>query len=208
MVNSARIKGIHNAISSGISAAKYITKALAQERSNDTITEFAENWKYSDFGKDLYMSRNFKYLWRKLGIISAILSIYLKANIFRGKSKQDFKALKPVDLNDVNDVKKQHESINDSLIYANIHHNENQPCHLIIKDHNVQLNSELHEYAGPSMYYCPAAVYKWEKTNDGYVYNINAQNCVHCKTCDIKDPNQNINWTCPEGGSGPNYIDM
>ena len=96
-----------------------------------------------------------------------------------------------------------------SVFLSNTNHAEDQPCHLQVKDMDLQKRSELAEFAGPSARYCPAGVYEWlEDADGGPRYQINSQNCVHCKTCDIKDPNQNINWVTPEGGGGPNYPNM
>jgi len=95
-----------------------------------------------------------------------------------------------------------------SVFLSNTNHEEDQPVHLVVADPGLQKSSEHDVYAGPSARYCPAGVYEWVEQGGGLTYVINAQNCVHCKTCDIKDPNQNINWVAPEGGGGPNYQNM
>lgn len=214
-VNSARIKGIHNAISSGMLCASQVVEALSNNQYNCDLIEYQDKWKNSDIGKDLYKARNFANLWQKFGLLAAGADLWLqqlfKFSFFNNLNdkKADYKKLSPAKyFNNYINIKKQHASIANSLSYANLIHDDNQPCHLIVKNDMLQQNSELKIYGGPSMFYCPAAVYEWTCDNNKDKYVIKAQNCLHCKSCDIKDPNQNIIWRCPQGGSGPNYQDM
>lgn len=221
LVNGARMKGIHNAISSGIYSATYVAQALAAGRQHDRIEEIDANWQNSEIAKDLYPARNFKYLWQKFGIIIAVLDIWwlqiFKQNLFKKlkqhitKAAADYQHLKPAKT--APHAKRKTDSsysnaIAESLSYANLTHSDNQPNHLYVKDMALQYSSELKIFGGPSALYCPAGVYEWQESEGNSSYVINAQNCLHCKTCEIKDPNQNIQWQCPQGGSGPNYTNM
>lgn len=207
LLNSAKTKGIHNAISSGILCAKDIESGLHS---------YANNLKNNIIGKDLYKVRNFSTLWSRFGFIVAGLDLWIQQlfniNLFKNISDKqaDYQKLLPAqNFNNNIDIAKQHANINENLMKANLIHEHNQPNHLCIKDIELQKNSELNKYGGTSMFYCPAAVYSWIKDNNNNdKYIINSQNCLHCKTCDIKDPNQNINWQCPQGASGPNYQEM
>lgn len=221
LLNSAKIKAIHNAIDSGILCAIEIAKALKNEHKIELtelteLTEYQNKLKNGNIGKNLYKARNFIALWQKFGFLVAGCDLWFqqifKYNLFKNITlkEPDYKFLKSAKyFNNKIDIKKQHINISNNLIYANLIHEDNQPNHLIVKDLILQKSSELKLYGGPSMFYCPAAVYEWQTDkNNNYKYIINSQNCLHCKTCDIKDPNQNINWQCPQGGSGPNYQDM
>ena len=212
MVNSARIKGIHNAIESGILCASAIVKDFNAQKpvsAAPKLYEYQKLWQKS-IGQELFKARNFVKLWHRFGILIAALDLWLqqlfKISFNLQDKEADFKKLQYAKyFKNHLDIKKQHRNISNDLIYANLSSEPNQPCHLKVKNPILQEESELKLYGGPSMFYYPAAVYEWSSEHK---YVINAQNCLHCKTCDIKDPNQNIIWTCPQGGSGPNYQDM
>ncbi|TDR93786.1 electron transfer flavoprotein-ubiquinone oxidoreductase [Enterovirga rhinocerotis] len=222
-VNVPRIKGSHNAILSGMLCADHLAPALAEGRSHDELTAYDESWRGSPIGRDLYKVRNVKPLWSKYGTMIGVGlgGLDMWTNELIGSSffgtlphgKSDFQTLKPV-----SEVKKIEYPRPDgvltfdrlsSVFLSNTNHEEDQPAHLKVKDMELQKRSEHDVFGGPSSRYCPAGVYEWlEEPGTEPRFVINAQNCVHCKTCDIKDPNQNINWTTPEGGGGPNYIGM
>jgi len=221
-VNVARIKGSHNAVLSGMMAAEHTAEAIAAGRAQDTLEGYDAAWQASEIGSDLKKVRNVKPLWSKLGTIGGValggLDMWL--NTLFGFSpfgtmkhgKPDYAALEPA---------AQHKKIAypkpdgvltfdklSSVFLSNTNHEEDQPVHLQVKDLELQKTSELDVYGGPSNRYCPAGVYEWVETDGVPTFVINAQNCVHCKTCDIKDPNQNINWVPPQGGEGPVYTNM
>ncbi|MFG1246389.1 electron transfer flavoprotein-ubiquinone oxidoreductase [Xanthobacter flavus] len=221
-VNVPRIKGSHNAVLSGMLAADHLLDALAAERSHDELASYEAAWRSSAIGADLKKVRNMKPLWSKFGTFLGIplgaldmwtntFGFSLFGTLKHGKT--DAASLKPA-----KDCKKITYPRPDgvltfdklsSVFLSNTNHEENQQVHLVVKDMALQKASEHDVYAGPSNRYCPAGVYEWiEEGADAPRFQINAQNCVHCKTCDIKDPNQNITWTAPEGGGGPNYPNM
>ncbi|MFG1265506.1 MULTISPECIES: electron transfer flavoprotein-ubiquinone oxidoreductase [Xanthobacter] len=221
-VNVPRIKGSHNAVLSGMLAADHLLNALAAERSHDELSSYEAAWRSSAIGADLKKVRNVKPLWSKLGTFVGISlgALDMWTNTFGFSlfgtlkhGKTDAASLKPA-----KDCKKIQYPRPDgvltfdklsSVFLSNTNHEENQQVHLVVKDMALQKASEHDVYAGPSNRYCPAGVYEWiEEGADAPRFQINAQNCVHCKTCDIKDPNQNITWTAPEGGGGPNYPNM
>ncbi|MFG1202150.1 electron transfer flavoprotein-ubiquinone oxidoreductase [Xanthobacter aminoxidans] len=221
-VNVPRIKGSHNAVLSGMLAADHLVDALAAERSHDELSSYEAAWRSSAIGADLKKVRNVKPLWSKLGTFVGISlgALDMWTNTFGFSlfgtlkhGKTDAASLKPA-----KDCKKIQYPRPDgvltfdklsSVFLSNTNHEENQQVHLVVKDMALQKASEHDVYAGPSNRYCPAGVYEWiEEGADAPRFQINAQNCVHCKTCDIKDPNQNITWTAPEGGGGPNYPNM
>jgi len=212
-VNVPRIKGVHNAMGSGM---------LAAGRANDELVEYENAWRGSQVGKDLYPIRNVKPLWSKFGTLIGIPlgGLDMWTNTLFGFSlfgtlshaKPDRKGLdaaaahtpiappKP-------DGKLTFDKLS-SVFLSNTNHEEDQPVHLKVADLNLQKTSEHDVFAGPSNRYCPAGVYEWVEEAAGPRFQINAQNCVHCKTCDVKDPNGNITWVPPEGGGGPNYEAM
>jgi electron-transferring-flavoprotein dehydrogenase len=220
-INVPRIKGSHNAILSGIMAAEEAAKALAAGRSHDELTGYEEGWRSSAIGRDLFRVRNAKPLWSQhgtmLGIALGGLDMWtntLGFSLFGTKShgKADFAALKPAAqctpiVYPKPDGKLTFDRLS-SVFLSNTNHEEDQPSHLVVKDMAIQKSSEHDVFAGPSTRYCPAGVYEWVDEGGSPKFVINAQNCVHCKTCDIKDPNQNITWVTPEGGGGPNYPNM
>jgi electron-transferring-flavoprotein dehydrogenase len=220
-MNVPRIKGSHNAILSGMLAADAVTAALAAGRANDELAGYEAAWRSSDIGKDLRRVRNAKPLWSKFGTLAGIAlgGLDMWTNTFgfslfgtQSHGKSDFASLKPAaECRPIAYPKPDGQLTFDrlsSVFLSNTNHEEDQPAHLVVKDMALQKASEHDIYAGPSARYCPAGVYEWVEEGDAPRFVINAQNCVHCKTCDIKDPNQNITWVPPEGGGGPNYPDM
>ncbi|MBY3023958.1 electron transfer flavoprotein-ubiquinone oxidoreductase [Rhizobium leguminosarum] len=222
LVNVPRIKGSHNAVLSGMLAAEKIAAAIVSGRSHDDVIEIENEWRKGDIGKDLKRVRNVKPLWSKFGTAlgvalggfdmwtNQLLGFSFFGTLKHGKT--DAQSL---------ELASQHKPIAypkpdgvltfdrlSSVFLSNTNHEEDQPVHLQVKDMNLQKSSEHDIYAGPSTRYCPAGVYEWVEKDGKDVFVINAQNCVHCKTCDIKDPNQNINWVPPQGGEGPVYPNM
>ncbi len=220
-VNVPRIKGSHNAVLSGMLAAEKIADAIASGRANDEPVEIETEWRATDIGKDLKRVRNVKPLWSKFGtaIGVALGGLDMWINQIFGSSpftlkhgKSDAQSLEPASKHKPIAYPKPDGVLTfdrlSSVFLSNTNHEEDQPVHLKVKDIALQKSSELGVYAGPSTRYCPAGVYEWVEKDGEQVYVINAQNCVHCKTCDIKDPNQNINWVPPQGGEGPVYPNM
>jgi electron-transferring-flavoprotein dehydrogenase len=221
-VNVPRIKGSHNAMLSGMLAAEAAAAALSAGRQYDELADYEASWRSSPIGKDLWRVRNAKPLWSKLGTLLGIalggldmwcntLGFSLLGTLKHGKA--DFATLKPAAestriVYPRPDGKLTFDKLS-SVFLSNTNHEEDQPPHLVVKDMALQKASEHDVFAGPSARYCPAGVYEWvEEAGSDAKYVINAQNCVHCKTCDIKDPNQNITWVPPEGSGGPNYPNM
>ena len=223
-VNVPRIKGSHNAMLSGMMAAEEAVAAIKAGRAQDELSAYEEGWRASDIGKDLHKVRNIKPMWSKYGLVGGVAlgGLDMWTNELFGFSffgtlghgKPDYATLKPAaDCKKIEYPKPDGKISFDrlsSVFMSSTNHEEDQPIHLKLKDEDVQFNSELKVFEGPSNRYCPAGVYEWVTPDEGGNPNfvINSQNCVHCKTCDIKDPNQNINWTVPEGAGGPNYPNM
>jgi electron-transferring-flavoprotein dehydrogenase len=220
-MNVPRIKGSHNAMLSGILAAEAAAAALGKGRSHDELADYADAWRASAIGKDLWRVRNAKPLWSKFGTFAGIalggLDMWTNTLGFSlfgtlGHGKPDYATLKPAAQCPKISYPKPDGKLTfdrlSSVFLSNTNHEEDQPVHLQVKDMDMQLHSEHDLFGGPSARYCPAGVYEWVEEGGAAKYVINAQNCVHCKTCDIKDPNQNINWVPPEGGGGPNYPNM
>lgn len=221
-VNVPRIKGSHNAVLSGILAAEKLADALAAGRAHDEPIEIERGWRDSAIGQDLKKVRNVKPLWSKFGtaIGVALGGLDMWTNTLLGFSffgtlkhgKTDAASLEPAEKHSKIDYPKPDGVLTfdrlSSVFLSNTNHEEDQPIHLQVKNPELQKTSELDVYAGPSTRYCPAGVYEWVQKDGKDVFVINAQNCVHCKTCDIKDPNQNINWVPPQGGEGPVYPNM
>jgi electron-transferring-flavoprotein dehydrogenase len=220
-MNVPRLKGSHNAMLSGILAAEHAAAALKAGRAHDELASYEAAWRGSPIGRDLWRVRNFKPLWSKLGTVVGMalggfdmwtntLGFSLMGTLRHGKP--DFATLKPAaECRPIAYPKPDGKLTFDrlsSVYLSNTNHEEDQPVHLVVHDGALQKSSEHDVYAGPSARYCPAGVYEWVEEAGSPRYVINAQNCVHCKTCDIKDPNQNINWVPPEGGGGPNYPNM
>jgi electron-transferring-flavoprotein dehydrogenase len=221
LVNVPRIKGSHNAILSGMLAAEHVTDALSEGRSNDEIASYDEAWRESDIGRDLWAVRNAKPLWSKLGTVAgvAVAGFDMWTNTLGfsligtlGHGKPDSATLKPAaECRPIAYPKPDGKLTFDrlsSVFLSNTNHEEDQPVHLHVADMALQKASEHDVYAGLSARYCPAGVYEWMEEGAQVRYVINAPNCVHCKTCDIKDPNGNIDWLPPEGGGGPKYSNM
>ncbi len=222
LVNVPRVKGSHNAMLSGVLAAEHVADAIAAGRSHDALAAYEAAWRSSAIGDDLKPVRNVKPLWSRLGTFAGVVAsgLDLWTNTFRfslfgtlGHDKADHEATlpaaraKPIAYPAPDGVVSFDRM--SSVFLSNTRHEEDQPVHLHVRDMDLQKSSEHAVYGGPSARYCPAGVYEWIEDGDGAPrYQINAGNCVHCKTCDIKDPNQNIDWVPPEGGGGPNYPAM
>ncbi|MGE0061534.1 MAG: electron transfer flavoprotein-ubiquinone oxidoreductase [Xanthobacteraceae bacterium] len=220
-MNVPRIKGSHNAMLSGMLAAEQVALALAAGRAHDELTMYDEAWRGSLIGRDLKRVRNAKPLWSKYGTLAGIalggldmwtntLGFSLFGTVSHGKP--DYASLKPAAqckpiAYPKPDGKLTFDRLS-SVFLSNTNHEEDQPPHLKVADMALQKASEHDVFAGPSSRYCPAGVYEWVDEGSDPKFVINAQNCVHCKTCDIKDPNQNITWVPPEGAGGPNYQEM
>ncbi len=221
-VNVPRIKGSHNAVLSGKLAAEKVAAAIAAGRSHDEVVEIENEWRDGPIGADLKPVRNVKPLWSKFGTVVGIalggLDMWTNSlfgfSFFGtlGHGKTDAQSLEPAALHKPIDYPKPDGVLTfdrlSSVFLSNTNHEEDQPIHLKVKDADLQKASELGTFAGPSTRYCPAGVYEWVEKDGEEIYVINSQNCVHCKTCDIKDPNQNINWVPPQGGEGPLYPNM
>ncbi len=218
-LNAARIKGSHAAIKSGMLAAEAAFAALQAGRSGDELdaygTAFEDSWLFDE----LYRARNFKQ-WMSKGLYSGTLMVGVEQTLLGGKfpwtlhhRHADHECLRPASECKPIDYPKPDGRLTfdrlSSVFISSTNHEENQPCHLTLKDASVPVAVNLAKYAGPENRYCPAGVYEFVKSGDGTDrLQINAQNCVHCKTCDIKDPTQNIVWVTPQGGGGPNYPNM
>ncbi len=223
LVNVPRIKGSHNAVLSGMMAAEKIAARIADGSVNDEPIEIEQSWRDSAIGSDLKKVRNVKPLWSRFGTIGGIvlggLDMWVNT-ITNGFSlfgtmkhgKTDAASLEPASAHKPIAYPKPDGVLTfdrlSSVFLSNTNHEENQPVHLQVKNAELQKASELGIFAGPSSRYCPAGVYEWVEKAGDKTFVINAQNCVHCKTCDIKDPNQNINWVPPQGGEGPVYPNM
>jgi len=221
-MNVPRIKGSHNAILSGMLAAEHVVEALKAGRGNDELAAYDSAWRSSDIGPDLFKVRNVKPLWSRFGTLLGIafsgVDMWMNT-LFRVSpfgtmkhGKPDSASLLPASQCTPIAYPKPDGKITfdrlSSVFLSNTNHEEDQPPHLKVADLGLQKTSEHDIYGGPSARYCPAGVYEWVEEGGEPRYVINAQNCVHCKTCDIKDPNQNINWVPPEGAGGPNYPNM
>jgi electron-transferring-flavoprotein dehydrogenase len=218
-LNVSRIKGSHAAIKTGMLAAEAAFEAIQDGRAGDELAAYPTAFEKSWLHTELYKSRNFKS-WFKKGLIVATVMNAVEQFALRGhipwtlrRDKPDHALLKPArECQEIKYPKPDGKLTFDrlsSVFISNTNHAENQPAHLTLKDASVPVNTNLITYAGPEARYCPAGVYEFVKTDAGQDrLQINAQNCVHCKTCDIKDPTQNIVWVTPEGGGGPNYAGM
>ncbi|MBB5754493.1 electron transfer flavoprotein-ubiquinone oxidoreductase [Prosthecomicrobium pneumaticum] len=218
-VNVPRIKGSHNAMQSGIEAADAAVEALAGA-APPSLSAYEAGWRSGPIGRDLAPVRNVKPLWSRLGTLLGIplggAAMWLETLGLRlgtlAHRKTDAAATEPADRHKAPAYPKPDGVLTfdrlSSVFISNTAHEEDQPVHLKVADPDLQRRSELGVYGGPSARYCPAGVYEWLETPEGPRYQINAANCVHCKTCDIKDPNGNITWVPPEGGGGPNYPGM
>ena len=218
-LNASRIKGSHAAIKSGMLAAEAAFAALRAGRSADELDAYSAAFQESWLFDELYRARNFKQ-WMSKGLYSGTLMVGVEQTLLGGKfpwtlhhRHADHECLRPASECRPIDYPKPDGKLTfdrlSSVFISNTNHEENQPCHLVLKDASVPVRLNLAKYAGPESRYCPAGVYEFVKSGDGTDrLQINAQNCVHCKTCDIKDPTQNIVWVAPQGGGGPNYPNM
>ncbi|HSG37812.1 MAG TPA: electron transfer flavoprotein-ubiquinone oxidoreductase [Paracoccaceae bacterium] len=223
LVNVPRIKGNHNAMHSGIEAAEAAHAALKAGRGGDTLMEYDVALKAGPVGKDLKRVRNVKPLWSKYGLLTSLavggldmwtnnlFGLSLLGTLRHGKSDaaatEEASKHKPIDYPKP-DGKLSFDRLT-NVSFSMTNHEESQPCHLKLKDPSIPISVNLPKYAEPAQRYCPAGVYEViEEEGKDARFVINFQNCVHCKTCDIKDPSQNINWTTPQGGDGPNYPNM
>jgi electron-transferring-flavoprotein dehydrogenase len=220
-MNVPRIKGSHNAMLSGMLAAEQVAAALAAGRAHDELAAYDAAWRGSSIGRDLWKVRNAKPLWSRFGTLLGVAlgGLDMWANTVGislfgtlGHGKPDWATLRPaakcMPIPYPKPDGKLSFDLLSSVFLSNTNHEEDQPVHLKVGDLGLQKSSEHDLYGGPSARYCPAGVYEWVEDAGNLRYVINAQNCVHCKTCDIKDPHQNITWVPPEGGGGPNYPNM
>jgi len=222
LVNLPRIKGSHNAILSGIAAAEAAQKAIAAGRQGDVLEGYTQELREGPIGQDLKRVRNVAPLNARYGPLGGLLlggfDMWFQS-IFRVSpfgtlkhGKSDAAATEPADKHKPIDYPKPDGKLSfdrlTNVSFSMTNHEETQPCHLKLKDPEIPVQHNLPVYAGPSARYCPAGVYEFVGEGDDVKFQINFQNCVHCKTCDIKDPPQNINWTVPQGGDGPNYPNM
>ncbi len=218
-LNASRIKGSHAAIKTGMLAAEAAFEALGTGRSHDELRAYADAFSESWLHDELYRARNFKPAMSK-GLWLGTALVGIDQVLFRGRApftlhgrQPDHAYLKPADQREPINYPKPDGKVSfdrlSSVFIASTNHEENQPIHLTLKDGSVPVALNLARFAGPEARYCPAGVYEYVKdAHDADRLQINAQNCVHCKTCDIKDPTQNIVWVTPEGGGGPNYTNM
>ena len=222
MVNVPRIKGNHNAMLSGKAAAEAAMAAIKADRSGDELSDYESDVREGPVGKDLHKVRNVKPLWSKYGLMASLtmggvdmwtnswgFSVF--GTLSHGKS--DAEATENASKHKQIDYPKPDGKLSfdrlTNVAFSFTNHEENQPAHLKLKDPKIPVDVNLPTYAGPSARYCPAGVYEFvEEEGKDPRFVINFQNCVHCKTCDIKDPSQNIVWTTPQGGDGPNYPNM
>jgi len=218
-LNVSRIKGSHAAIKSGMLAADSAFAALAENRQHDELLTYPAAFEQSWLHEELHVARNFKP-WMAKGLYLGSIMTGIDQIVFRGKAPwtlhhqhADHECLRPAaNFRPIAYPKPDGKLTFDrlsSVFISNTNHTEDQPVHLTLKNRAVPVEVNLSKFAGPEQRYCPAGVYEFVKTDEGKDrLQINAQNCVHCKTCDIKDPTQNIVWVTPEGGGGPNYPNM
>lgn len=210
-LNAARIKGSHLAIASGMMAAN----AIIDQR----LSAFSVDFRRSAWGQELKTARNLRPGFAKFGLYGGMLHAALDQIVFRGNApwtlnqlQPDHARLKPASQCKTLTYPAPDGSVTfdrmSSVYLSNTHHEENQPCHLILRDSTIPERVNYPVYDGPEARYCPAGVYEYVEKNGSHQLHINAANCVHCKTCDIKDPTQTIRWIAPEGGGGPNYVEM
>jgi electron-transferring-flavoprotein dehydrogenase len=217
-LNMPKIKGTHTAMKSGMLAAETAFNAIQNNRSNDDLSDFNSKFRGSWAGKELYAARNVRPSF-KWGLIAGTIYTGFDQIFMRGKAPWTLKHHDPdhlqlkkaADCTPIDYPKPDGKITFDKLTnvsFSATNHEENQPCHLQLKDKSIPTSVNLAQYDGPEARFCPAGVYEYVEDQEGPRLQINAQNCVHCKTCDIKDPSQNIEWVTPEGGGGPNYPNM
>ena len=214
-LNASRIKGSHAAIKTGMLAAEAAVAALHDNRSADILAGYPAAFQNSWLHTELNQARNFK-AWMSKGLYLGTLMVGLEQKVLGGNmpwtvhlKHADHECLEPAAQHKPIDYPKPDGKISfdrlSSVFISNTNHAENQPIHLTLKDATIPVSLNLKTYAGPEQRYCPAGVYEYIEADGQPRLQINSQNCVHCKTCDIKDPSQNIVWITPEGGGGPNY---
>ena len=214
-LNMPKIKGTHTAMKSGMLAAETAFDAIQNNRSNDDLSDFNLKFRGSWAGKELYAARNVRPSF-KWGLLAGTIYTGFDQIFMRGKAPWTLKHHDPdhlqlkkaTDCTPIDYPKPDGKITFDKLTnvsFSATNHEENQPCHLQLKDKSIPTSVNLVQYDGPEARFCPAGVYEYVEEQEGPRLQINAQNCVHCKTCDIKDPSQNIEWVTPEGGGGPNY---
>ncbi|MGI9481414.1 MAG: electron transfer flavoprotein-ubiquinone oxidoreductase [Hyphomicrobiales bacterium] len=224
MVNVPRIKGSHNAMKSGMLAAEAAFEAISQGREGDELVGYENAFRSSWIYKDLELVQNAKPMWSKMGLIGGLLlggmDMHMREKLGFSlygtwrHGKPDYACTKSAsECREIEYPKPDGVLSFDRLTnvsFSATNHEEDQPVHLQLADESVPIKINLEKFAEPAQRYCPAGVYEVNYDDDGSnpKFQINAQNCVHCKTCDIKDPSQNINWTVPEGAGGPNYPNM
>ncbi len=223
LVNVPRIKGNHNAMLSGITAAEIACKAIKRGSENTELNEYDKEIKAGKVGSDLKPVKNVKPIWSRFGLLASLIiggidmwianlsGINIFGTLKHGKS--DAKSTRPSkNFKEIEYPKPDGKISFDRLTnvsFSGTNHEENQPCHLFLKNKNIPIKKNLPLFAEPAQRYCPAGVYEvLEKRKNSFTFQINSQNCVHCKTCDIKDPSENITWKTPQGGDGPNYPNM
>jgi len=219
-LNFSKIKGTHTAMKSGMLAAETVFEALAAgDEGGRELTAFNEKFKASWLYDDLYRSRNFGPALHKFGTLMGGAFNFIDQNLFGGKLPltlhdvhADHAQLQPADQCQRIEYPKPDGKLSfdklSSVFLSSTNHEEDQPCHLQLKDPEIPLQRNLSTWAEPAQRFCPAGVYEVLEEEEGLRFQINAQNCLHCKTCDIKDPSQNITWVTPEGGGGPSYPNM
>jgi electron-transferring-flavoprotein dehydrogenase len=218
-LNGAKIKGSHTALKTGMLAAESVFKALQSDQPDDSVGDYEQAVRNSWVWQELYQARNFGPAQHIFGHWLGMAFIWLDQNIFRGhlpftlrNKEPDHASLKPANTAEKIEYPSPDGKISfdilSSVFLSSTNHEENQPVHLKLVDPDVPLAQNLPEFSEPAQRYCPAGVYEIVEENGEQRFQINSQNCVHCKTCDIKDPAQNINWVVPEGGGGPNYTAM
>ena len=218
-LNSVKIKGNHTAMKSGMLAAESVMAALSAENPVSDLSDYATAVEASWLGEELYTTRNFSGFMHKFGYILGAGMVWIDQNIFGGKlpfalhdAKPDYACVKKASESTKIDYPKPDNTLTfdrlSSVFLSNTNHEEDQPCHLTLIDPDVPISQNLPLYDEPAQRYCPAGVYEVVEDSAGKRFQINAQNCVHCKTCDIKDPSQNTTWVTPEGFGGPNYPNM
>ena len=200
-------------------AAESIMAALQSDEPPALLADLAGRIRDSWLGKELHSTRNFSGFMHKFGTLLGAAMVWIDQNLFAGRlpftlhdTKPDHACLDEAASAQVIEYPKPDNKITfdrlSSVFLSNTNHEEDQPCHLTLKDSSIPIVVNLPKYAEPAQRYCPAGVYEVVEDTDGPRFQINGQNCVHCKTCDIKDPSQNITWVTPEGFGGPNYPNM
>ena len=218
-LNFAKIKGNHTAMKSGMLAAESIFEAISNDQAHTDLSSFETKFKESWLYTELDSSKNFGPAMHKLGKFFGGAYNTIDQNWFGGALPFSFKdnvpdhaCLEPISRHQAIDYPKPDGTLSfdklSSVFLSNTNHEEDQPCHLKLGDTSIPLKQNLPEYNEPAQRYCPAGVYEINEVEGEQQFVINSQNCIHCKTCDIKDPSQNITWVTPEGAGGPNYPNM